>query len=82
MKEQMASQSQDSLRLQSKAIRQNSRSSNSSAAKIYFRTIRTCNFFGDFSRSKMSLPQGNNCNISLMHINMDKMYANIVTYNL
>jgi len=26
--------------------------------------------------------QGNNCNISLMHINMDKMYANIVTYNL
>ena len=26
--------------------------------------------------------QENNCNISLMHINMDKMYANIVTYNL
>ena len=33
-----------------------SRSSNSSAAKIYFGTTRTCKFFGDFLRSKMSLP--------------------------
>jgi len=52
----MTFQSQDSLRLQSKAIRQNSRSSDSLAAKIYFRTTRTCKFFGDFSTSKMSLP--------------------------
>jgi len=47
----MASQSQDSLRLQSKAMRQNS-----SAAKIYFGTTRMCKFFGDFLRSKMILP--------------------------
>nr|ABN06175.1 hypothetical protein MtrDRAFT_AC151522g34v2 [Medicago truncatula] len=52
----MASQSQDSLRLQSKVIHQNSRSSNSSTTKIYVGTTRTCKFFCDFSRSKMSLP--------------------------
>jgi len=46
----MTSQSQDSLRLQSKAIRQNSWSSNSSRTKIYFGTTRTYKFFYDFSR--------------------------------
>jgi len=35
----MASQSQDSLRLLSKAIRQNSRSSNSLVAKIYLEQL-------------------------------------------
>ena len=38
------------------AIRQNNRMSNSLTTNIYFRTTRTCKFFGDFSRSKMSLP--------------------------
>nr|ABN09823.1 hypothetical protein MtrDRAFT_AC167711g3v2 [Medicago truncatula] len=52
----MTSQSQDDLRLQSKAIRQNSRSSISSTTKIYFGTTRICKFFCDFSRSKMNLP--------------------------
>nr|ABN05819.1 hypothetical protein MtrDRAFT_AC148918g22v2 [Medicago truncatula] len=55
-KKQMTSQSQDSLRLHCKVIRQNSRSSDSSTTKIYFRTTRICKFFCDFSRSKMSLP--------------------------
>ena len=51
----MTSQSQDSLRLQSKAIRQNNRSSNGSKSKIYFGTTRTYKFFGDFFEIKDEL---------------------------